>query len=117
MITSKAEITKQTLVKIDDMENVISTIDWIVTIDVGTRVTKHAGHSKLQAPTESFINFSELTEAKKIEWALAEHGGQDAFVTRVVGILNEMGDSISSEVTIPAPLPILDTFKLRKVVV
>jgi hypothetical protein len=115
MITSEAKILKQTLVTVDNMENVISTIEWIVNINDGTRVTKHAGISELKTPTGSFIEFSEVTEAQKLEWAFAEHRGQDAFVARVVKVLQELGDEVSYD--IPAPPPLQETFKVRKVAV
>jgi hypothetical protein len=113
MITSEAKILKQILVKIDNMDNVISIVEWLVTIDDGTRVTKHSGISELKAPTGSFIAFSEVTEAQKLEWAFSEHRGQDAFVARIVKALQEAGDQISYD--IPAPPPQQEVFKVRKV--
>ena len=46
MITSSAKITQQTLVDVGDMVNVINSINWLVTIDDGTRVTHHASRVK-----------------------------------------------------------------------
>jgi hypothetical protein len=115
MITFQTQITKQHLVKVDNMENVISTIEWVLTLNEGARVTTHAGKSDLDIPTGSFVSFSEVTEAQKLEWAFAKYNGQDAFVERVIKILNEAGNSISFN--IPAPPPPQETFVMRKVVV
>ena len=113
MTTSSAEITKQILTKVGDMNNVIISLEWMVTIDDGTRVTKHAGVSSLNAPVGNFIEFPNVTDAQKLEWAFALHNGKDAFVERMVNIMREAGDQITYD--IPAPLPHLPTFKVRKV--
>jgi hypothetical protein len=113
MITSSAKITQQTLVDVGDMVNVINSINWLVTIDDGTRVTHHAGRSDLQAPAGSFIPFMDVTEAQKFEWIFMPYNGLDAFAARIVTVLQEASDQISYD--IPAPPPVQDTFKVRKV--
>lgn len=113
MITSQATIRQQTLVKVDNMENVINSIDWLVTIDDGTRITHHAGHSNLQAPKDLFIAFADVTEAQKLEWIFAPYNGLDAFVARMVQVMQEAGDQISYDM--PAPPPIQEIFKVRRV--
>jgi hypothetical protein len=119
MTTHSVEIRQQSLVQVENMENVIKFLDWVVTIDDGTRVTHHAGRSELKPLTgpltRTFVDFSNVTQEQKILWIFEPYGGLDAFVARIVKIMQEAGDNISYD--IPAPPPVLDSFQLRKVMV
>jgi L-ascorbate metabolism protein UlaG (beta-lactamase superfamily) len=103
MMDVQTKIYKQTLINVDGRTNVISEIDWVVTIDDGTKVTHHGGKTELELPTDAFTEFQNLSDQQKLDWAFAPYGGLDVLMQRFAAIA-EMQESGASEVTVQEPV-------------
>ena len=103
MMDVQTKISKQALISVGDRVNVISEIDWIVSIDDGTKVTHHGGRTELELPTDAFTEFQNLSDQQKLDWAFAPYGGLDVLMQRFAAIA-EMQESGASEVTVQEPV-------------
>jgi len=112
MIDVQTKISRQALISVGDRINVISEIDWIVSIDDGEKVTHHGGRTELELPTDSFTEFQSLSDQQKLDWAFAPYGGLDALMQRFVAIA-EMKESGAPEITIEGPVVYRQVMNMR----
>jgi len=93
----------ETVPSINELENVVSVVRWLLTATNDINTTTVEGTVELENPTvEEFIAYVDLTEEQVLEWTKSKLGNQ---VTRYYQYLDEQLTKVARPQSIATELP------------